>query len=83
MAWLAKRHLGAYTRRPQPLCYASQTQSQATELNFPGNKVCITLCTVCVKAPEFVDESYRTSFHLPYLRAFGSQFRPFEELFST
>lgn len=82
VAWLAKRHFGAYTGRPQPLCYASQTQSQATELNFPGNKVCITLCSVGVKNPEFVDRRVNhTSFHLPYLPVFGSQLGPFEELF--
>lgn len=76
VAWLAKRHLSAYIGRPQPPGYASQTQFQATELNFPGNKVCITLCSVGVKIPEFVDRSYCIPFHLPYLSGFGSQRGP-------
>lgn len=82
LSCLDRGYLDAKSERSQTSCCASQTQSQASELGFPGNKECITLCTSGnTKILEFVDGSYRTSFHLPSLPACDSQLGPFKKLF--
>lgn len=67
----------------QTPCCVSWTQSQPLSWAFLERKqVFISLpSTGDTKAPGFAEGSFCTSFHLPYLPAFGTWLGPFEKLF--